>query len=56
MVDLFALLFRATVRSEDSTRYTLATGEALACLNYLLRRGEISVSLDGHGVAWYQRL
>jgi len=55
VVDLFALLFRATVRSEDSTRYTLATGEALACLNYLLRRGEISVSLDGHGVAWYQR-
>ncbi|HWD34415.1 MAG TPA: MBL fold metallo-hydrolase [Pseudomonas sp.] len=55
VVDLFALLFSAKVRSDDSSRFTLATGEALACLNHLLRRGEISVSLDGHGVAWYQR-
>lgn len=55
VVDLFALLFNAPVRNDDSSRLTLATGEALACLNYLLRRGDISVSLDGHGVAWYQR-
>ncbi|MEG0858169.1 MAG: MBL fold metallo-hydrolase [Pseudomonas sp.] len=55
VVDLFALLFRAKIRSDDSSRFTLATGEALACLNHLLRRGEISVSLDGHGVAWYRR-
>jgi glyoxylase-like metal-dependent hydrolase (beta-lactamase superfamily II) len=56
VVDLFALLFSAKVRSDDGSRFTLATGEALACLNHLLRRGDISVSLDDQGVAWYQRL
>ena len=35
-------------------RYTLATGESIAHLNYLLRRGEATVSVDGEGVAWYR--
>jgi hypothetical protein len=32
----------------------MATGEAVACLNHLLRRGEIT-RRDEAGVAWYQR-
>ena len=27
----------------------------MACLNYLLQRGEISREIDADGVAWYQR-
>jgi hypothetical protein len=31
----------------------MATGECLANLNYLMRRGLASVTDDEHGVAWY---
>ncbi|MDN7139738.1 MBL fold metallo-hydrolase [Pseudomonas sp. JQ170] len=55
VVDLFDLLFSAAVRSDDTTRFTLATGEALAGLNHLIVRGEVSVDLDEQGVAWYRR-
>ncbi|MDA8486839.1 MBL fold metallo-hydrolase [Pseudomonas resinovorans] len=55
-VDVFALLFSAKLRADDPTQLTLATGEAIAHLNHLLIRNEISVSTDEHGVAWYQHL
>jgi hypothetical protein len=42
------------VRNDDPTRFTLATGETLACLNHLLLRGEVNISLDEQGVAWYR--
>ena len=32
----------------------MATGESLACLNYLLHRGEAKIELDETGVARYQ--
>ncbi len=54
VVDLFELLFSTAVRNDDPSRLTLATGETLACLNHLLIRGEVSVSLDEQGVAWYR--
>ncbi|NUU39072.1 MBL fold metallo-hydrolase [Pseudomonas sp. C2B4] len=54
VIDLFALLFSSPVRSDDPSRFTLATGETLACLNHLVLRGEVSVSLDEQGVAWYR--
>ncbi|MNI73539.1 hypothetical protein D3C73_1295520 [compost metagenome] len=54
MIDLFSLLFNTTVRNDDPTRFTLATGETLACLNHLLLRSEVSVELDDQGVAWYR--
>ena len=31
----------------------MATGEALAHLNCLIRRGRIERTTDGEGVAWY---
>ncbi|MHB1699619.1 MAG: MBL fold metallo-hydrolase [Acidobacteriaceae bacterium] len=52
VIDLFDALFR-----RDSFRefgLGLATGETMACLNYLLGRGQITRHLDGDGVAWYQ--
>ncbi|QEY62949.1 MBL fold metallo-hydrolase [Metapseudomonas lalkuanensis] len=55
-VDVFPLLFSAKLRADDPTQLTLATGEAIAHLNHLLMRGEVRVSTDERGVAWYQRL
>ncbi|MNJ39388.1 Hydroxyacylglutathione hydrolase [compost metagenome] len=50
-VDLFSVLFK---RSIDEPLLTMATGECLANLNYLLHRGQVRVSEDDEGVAWYQ--
>jgi glyoxylase-like metal-dependent hydrolase (beta-lactamase superfamily II) len=37
----------------DDEVLAMATGECLANLNYLMRRGLASVTDDEHGVAWY---
>jgi glyoxylase-like metal-dependent hydrolase (beta-lactamase superfamily II) len=54
VVDTFATLFRRPVRESDGMQLGLATGEATACLNYLLARGEAEVKVVD-GVAWYER-
>jgi glyoxylase-like metal-dependent hydrolase (beta-lactamase superfamily II) len=48
--NVFDILFHRPV---SSNILTFATGEALAHLNYLLRRGEIAREIDAEGVAWY---
>ncbi|UVE19546.1 MBL fold metallo-hydrolase [Pseudomonas sp. LS44] len=53
VVDTFALLFSRPIPFSDASMLSLATGESVAHLNYLLRRGEISRELDAEGVAWY---
>lgn len=53
-VDVFGALFARPI--DDSSLLGMATGESLANLNYLLQRGEIGVTQDAEGVAWYQRL
>jgi glyoxylase-like metal-dependent hydrolase (beta-lactamase superfamily II) len=53
-VDVFDVLFTRKV-GRDLTLVGLATGEAIACLNFLKRRGEIRMELDRHGVSWYRR-
>ena len=32
----------------------MATGEALACLNLLLHRGQADCATDAQGVGWYR--
>lgn len=54
-IDVFPLLFSGSLRTEDTMTLTLATGESLAHLNYLVSRKEISVDTDDQGVAWYRR-
>jgi glyoxylase-like metal-dependent hydrolase (beta-lactamase superfamily II) len=54
VVDVFALLFAGPMTSDDAMRYSLATGEALAHLNYLLNLGEVEAREDASGVAWYR--
>ncbi|MGE0808154.1 MAG: MBL fold metallo-hydrolase [Burkholderiaceae bacterium] len=53
VVDIFRSLFARDVTT-DTHLLSMATGEGLAHLNYLLGRGEASMTLDGQGVAWFQ--
>jgi glyoxylase-like metal-dependent hydrolase (beta-lactamase superfamily II) len=52
-IDLFGALFARKIGNEGHL-LSMATGESLAHLNYLLRLGEASCELDERGVAWYR--
>ena len=52
-VDVFASLFGRAIDQSDGGLLHLATGESLACLNYLWHRGEITRDVNTDGVAWY---
>jgi hypothetical protein len=52
-VDVFGALFARPITGHQLLG--LATGEALAHLNYLLARREISRTADSNGVHWYQK-
>jgi glyoxylase-like metal-dependent hydrolase (beta-lactamase superfamily II) len=52
-IDVLSALFRREVVS-DSMHFRLATGEAIAGLNYLISRGEATVRTAQDGVAWYE--
>lgn len=52
-VDLFGSLFASKVYS-DPMQLTLATGETVACLNYLVARGKAIRDTDAGGVFWYR--
>jgi hypothetical protein len=51
-VDTFGALFGRRV--PDGHRM-MATGEAIAHLNYLLATGDAVMEPDAHGVHWYRR-
>jgi glyoxylase-like metal-dependent hydrolase (beta-lactamase superfamily II) len=53
-IDVFAALFARSIADTDHMLLQMATGESLACLNYLVARGEIRRTVDALGVAWYQ--
>ena len=53
VVDVFAALFHRKVSMSDAAQLGMATGEALANLNYLIERGEAEKELVD-GVAWYR--
>jgi hypothetical protein len=50
VVDTFGALFARTIGPD---LLGMATGEALAHLNCLIRRGRIRREVDAEGVAWY---
>jgi len=52
-VDVFGALFARKVGEEDMSQMSLATGESLACLNYLIGRGEVQRELRDDGTNWY---
>ena len=53
-VEVFVALFGRAIDETDGGLLNLATGESLACLNYLMHRNEAMRTIDAHGVAWYQ--
>ena len=53
VIDTFPALFRRPIEQSDAQQLGLATGEAVACLNYLLQRGEVARTVRD-GVAWYR--
>ncbi len=50
-VDVFPTLFKSKITNNN---LIMATGEAIAHLNYLLYEGEVEVSREEDGVRWYQ--
>ena len=52
-VDVFGALFARAVSESDMSQLSLATGESLACLNYLIGCGEVNRELRDDGVMWY---
>jgi glyoxylase-like metal-dependent hydrolase (beta-lactamase superfamily II) len=55
VVDVFVALFGRPIPESDASQLGLATGEAVASLNYLVHRGEVEREVRD-GVAWYRRL
>jgi len=53
-IDVFGALFARPVSEADMPLLGMATGESLACLNYLVQRGDAVSSVDADGVAWYR--
>ncbi|MDE2396201.1 MAG: MBL fold metallo-hydrolase [Burkholderiales bacterium] len=53
-VDVFGALFARTIAESDVNLLSMATGESLACLNYLWHRGELRRETDEAGVDWYR--
>ncbi|GAB1385777.1 MBL fold metallo-hydrolase [Melaminivora sp.] len=53
IVDSFVALFGRPISTDDFSQLGLATGEAMACMNYLMAQGRVSRQLDEAGVAWY---
>ena len=52
VVDVFEALFKRPIGESDAAQLSLATGEAVACLNYLIERGEARREVKG-GLGWY---
>jgi len=52
-VDVFCTLFGREIGEADASTLRMATGESIACLNYLLHSGSVKKELRSDGVAWY---
>ena len=55
-IDVFGALFARSIGEADASLLGMATGEALACLNFLVARGQARRETDASGVDWYQSL
>jgi glyoxylase-like metal-dependent hydrolase (beta-lactamase superfamily II) len=53
-IDTFGTLFARSIDESSPSLLGMATGESLACLNYLLQRGEAVAEPDNSGVYWYE--
>ncbi|MBL0421641.1 MBL fold metallo-hydrolase [Ramlibacter sp. AW1] len=53
-VDVFGALFARAITPDKPQLLSMATGESLACLNYLRGRGEAVCDTDADGVNWWR--
>lgn len=53
IVDAFAALFNRPIGEEDAQQLSLATGEAMACMNFLMEQSIVTCTTDQNAVAWY---
>jgi glyoxylase-like metal-dependent hydrolase (beta-lactamase superfamily II) len=54
-VDVFTTLFGRPIDESQMPVFGMATGEGIACLNYLVHAGRAFKELDADGRAWYRR-
>ena len=52
-VDVFGALFARSIDESSVALLSMATGESIACLNYLVHRGEAKGELRDDGAMWY---
>jgi len=53
-IDCFRVLFAREIGEKDLALLSMATGESVACLNYLVHRAEATFDVDADGVAWFR--
>ena len=53
IVDAFVPLFGRPIGEQDAQQLSLATGEAMACMNYLIAQRVVKCVVDENNVAWY---
>jgi glyoxylase-like metal-dependent hydrolase (beta-lactamase superfamily II) len=54
-VDVFKTLFGREIDETSTELFGMATGESLACLNFLVHSGLALREIDASGCAWYTR-
>ncbi|MDN7855350.1 MBL fold metallo-hydrolase [Burkholderia cepacia] len=53
IVDAFVPLFGRPIGERDAQQLSLATGEAMACMNYLIAQRVVKCAADENNIAWY---
>ena len=53
IVDAFPTLFGRPIGEQDAQQLSLATGEAVACMNFLIAERVAECLVDENNVAWY---
>jgi glyoxylase-like metal-dependent hydrolase (beta-lactamase superfamily II) len=53
-VDVFGALFARSIGEADASLLGMATGESVACLNFLWHQGTVERDIDAQGVAWFR--
>lgn len=53
IIDTFTVLFNRAIGEQDTQQFGMATGEAVACMNFLIAKGTVDLTMDENGVAWY---
>lgn len=53
IIDTLSAQFGRPIGEDDAEQLSFATGESVACMNFLLAKRLVKCVVDEHGVAWY---